>query len=112
MPDGAISIRSKFACLYHYEKISVPRPDQREYWFEPLKHQMASERNWIHRSQGEVALLTWPRRLVAPCRPAPTRDASTSGRSSGLCCRLEEQQKCCTAKNMKRNEKAEYEKTE
>jgi len=35
MPNGVACIRSKTACLYHDEKISVLRPEQRESWFEP-----------------------------------------------------------------------------
>ena len=34
-------------------KISIHRRDQQECWSEPLKHQMASEINWIRRSQSK-----------------------------------------------------------
>ena len=56
MPDGVIYIRSKIACFYHDEKISMLRPEQRECWFEPLKHQAHSTEIRSVAHKGKVAL--------------------------------------------------------
>ena len=67
-------------------KISVLRPDQQECWSEPVEHEMASERNWIRRSQslrgsgacspGHEGLLprAAPRKRATPALPAAAAD--------------------------------------
>ena len=106
MPGGWTRTRTKNTKLQELcRKPCEPRPDQSCGFCGLTKCLTTTEKKIVRRSQGEVALLTWPQRACCPVPPrARGRKADPPGRRIERRCRPEKQRNICISLNEKQRD--------